>query len=308
MMTTTISQRRRRRRSSSSSCASPRNYTSSSTKTHLMLSSAALLLLLLNQSNITPTNAHGYLSSPRSRNYVAFQDRLWSEEDAMGSLTPVPWPEDCPHCLNRGGVLAQCGLLTVLDATTGLEVTRNYDSPQNYKGQPMPPNIQATYTEGDIITVEVTVTTHHKGHFVFSACPTISTTSGLDNQAPTQECFDKHKLTLVKDELYNANIDRRFPERVYIAPASKLEWSNPGPDIQPVNGAPYKFKLQLPEGLYGEVVLLQWYYLTANSCKHVGYDTYEWPEEWGEDVKLYKRLPDCENVPEDGNGVPEQFW
>jgi len=54
-----------------------------------------LQLLLLNQTNITPTNAHGYLSSPRSRNYVAFQDRLWSEEDAMGSLTPVPWPEDC---------------------------------------------------------------------------------------------------------------------------------------------------------------------------------------------------------------------
>jgi len=172
----------------------------------------------------------------------------------------------------------------------------------------MPPNIQATYTEGDIITVEVVVTTHHKGHFVFSACPTIAITSGLDNKAPTQECFDQHKLTLVEDELYNANLDRRFPERVYIAPASRLEWSNPGPDIQPVNGAPYKFKLQLPEGLYGEVVLLQWYYLTANSCKHVGYDTYEWPEEWGDDVKLYKRLPDCESVPEDGNGVPEQFW
>ena len=60
--------------------------------------------------------------------------------------------------------------------------------------------------------------------------------------------------------------------------------------------------------LTAAMVLLQWYYLTANSCKHVGYDTYEWPEEWGEDVKLYKRLPDCEEVPADGNGVPEQFW
>jgi len=270
-----------------------------------------LQLLLLNQTNITPTNAHGYLSSPRSRNYVAFQDRLWSEEDAMGSLTPVPWPEDCPHCLNRGGVLAQCGLHEVLEAGTGLTITRNYDIPKNYKGEPMPPNIQATYTEGDIIDVEVLVTTHHKGHFVFSACPVVATPSNVDipvNQNPTQECFDNYKLTLVEDTLYNANIDKRFPERIYLAPASKLDWKNEGPTIQPVTGAKYKFKLQLPQGLHGEVVLLQWYYLTANSCKHVGYDGYTWPEEWGGDVLLYERLPDCENVPVDGDGVPEQFW
>ena len=92
---------RRRRRRRSSSCCSPTSARSSSTKTHLKIMSAAssfLLhyLLLLNQNTyITPTNAHGYLSSPRSRNYVAYQDRMWSEEDAAGSLTPVPWPEDC---------------------------------------------------------------------------------------------------------------------------------------------------------------------------------------------------------------------
>lgn len=264
---------------------------------------ACLLCLLLNQPNITPTNAHGYLSSPRSRNYVAFQDRLWTDEDAEQSTTPVPFPEDCPHCLNRGGVLAQCGLLTVRDAVTGLMTTRNYDSPKDYKGEPMPPNIQATYTEGDIITVEVLITTHHKGHFQFSACPI-----GHDNQIPTAECFKQHKLIFVSDELYHANVDKRFPERVYLAPASQLQWINEGPTIQPVTGAPYKFQLQLPQGLHGEVVLLQWYYLTANSCKHVGYDGYDFPESWGSDVDLYEGLPDCEVVPDDGDGVPEQFW
>lgn len=175
----------------------------------------------------------------------------------------------------------------------------------------MPPNIQAVYMEGDVIDVEVLVTTHHKGHFVFSACPVVPSPAplGLDyNQVPNQECFDKYKLTLVEDELYNANIDKRFPERVYLAPASKAEWANEGPSVQPVTGAKYKYKLQLPEGLHGEVVLLQWYYLTANSCKHVGYDMYDWPEEWGDDVKLYKGLDDCTDVPPDGNGVPEQFW
>jgi hypothetical protein len=178
----------------------------------------------------------------------------------------------------------------------------------------MPPNIQATYTEGDIIDVEVLVTTHHKGHFVFSACPVVATPLGYasetqpNNQQPTSECFDQYKLTLVKDELYNANLDKRFPERIYLAPASVIQWENEGPEIQPVTGAKYKFKLQLPPGLHGEVVLLQWYYLTANSCKHVGYDMYDWPEEWGSDVLLYDRLPDCGDVPVDGDGVPEQFW
>jgi len=47
-------------------------------------------------------------------------------------------------------------------------------------------------------------------------------------------------------------------------------------------------------------------YLTANSCKHDGYLNYTWPAEWGDDVLRYGALPDCEGVPEDGNGVPEQ--
>ena len=199
--------------------------------------------------------------------------------------------------------------------TEGKPVTRNYDIPMNYKGEPMPPNIQATYTEGDVIDVEVMVTTHHKGHFVFSACPIVPSAVGYGvlhdvppNQVPDEDCFKRYKLTLVEDTLFNANIDKRFPERVYIAPASNAEWKNEGPEVQPVSGAKYKYKLQLPEGLHGEMVLLQWYYLTANSCKHVGYDMYDWPEEWGKDVELYGALPDCENVPEDGDGVPEQFW
>jgi hypothetical protein len=112
--TENMTTRRRRRRSCS--CSPPTSVKRSSTKTHHLMSAAAaastssystttslllhhlmLLILLLNQNNniITPANAHGYFSSPRSRNYVAYQDRMWSEEDAAGSLTPVPWPEDC---------------------------------------------------------------------------------------------------------------------------------------------------------------------------------------------------------------------
>jgi hypothetical protein len=183
---------------------------------------------------------------------------------------------------------------------------RNYDTPMNYNMEPMSSNVQATYVEGDIIDVEVLITTHHKGHFVFSACP-------IDDSmevVPTAECFEKHKLTFVLDELYGANRDPNYPERVYLAPAGKIEWTHKGYDVkdQPVTGAPLKYKLQLPRGLIGDVVLLQWYYLTANSCKHEGYDKYQFPVSWGDDPKLYNTMEDCGEVPEDGNGVPEQFW
>ena len=74
---------------------------------------------------------------------------------------------------------------------------------------------------------------------------------------------------------------------------------------QPVTGSNYKMKYQLPEGISGNVVLLQWYWLTANSCKHEGYAEYPFPEEWGPEV-FDDGLPDCENIPPDGDGVPEQ--
>ena len=86
----------------------------------------------------------------------------------------------------------------------------------------------------------------------------------------------------------------------------ELAWSSDHPDLQAVVGALYRMMFWLPEGLAGDVVLLQWYYLTANSCKHEGYAEYPFPEEWGNDMLLYLGLPDCGEVLPDGNGVPEQ--
>ena len=71
----------------------------------------------------------------------------------------------------------------------------------------------------------------------------------------------------MSDELYGAPQDPEFPERAYIAPASVPQWSQgegPGGPGTGVTGALYKMKFELPKGLNGEVVLIQWYYLTAN--------------------------------------------
>ena len=74
----------------------------------------------------------------------------------------------------------------------------------------------------------------------------------------------------------------------------------------PVPGSLYRYRMKLPDNVQGERVLLQWHYLSANSCTHEGYNNYKFPVEWG-DVR-YSHLPVCDDVPEDGDGVPEQFW
>jgi len=244
------------------------------------------------QQQQTAVSGHGYLSSPRSRNLVASQDTKWwplTEYD--------PAPETCPHCLNRGGSRARCGISQSQEGTPGIE--RNYDSPRNAMGGRMPTRIQANYTQGQNVILDVTLTAHHKGHFVFSACPI------APNEIPSQECFDSNKLTFVMDLLHNANYDPDYPERAYIAP---VDVPNYVPDLDSTRGVvDYSFMMSLPKDLYGDLVLIQWYYLTANSCYHEGYREYDWPSVWNIDATSLS-LGMCSSVSPDGSGVPEQFW
>ncbi|KAL3774466.1 hypothetical protein ACHAWO_007615 [Cyclotella atomus] len=65
-----------------------------------------------------------------------------------------------------------------------------------------------------------------------------------------------------------------------------------------------RHKYRLPAGLSGDLVLIQWHYVTGNSCKDVGDDTYNWPDGF-----YPGNPPTCSQpLPEDGRGVPEQFW
>ncbi|KAL7533809.1 hypothetical protein ACHAXR_005453 [Thalassiosira sp. AJA248-18] len=221
---------------------------------------------------------HGYLASPRSRNLFAFEEISW-----VTQTSDDPERETCPQCLNRGGSLARCGI----------SEKRNYDAPRNALGGLMKTNIQATYTQGQEVVMDVTLTAHHKGHFVFSACPIIH------GEVPSQDCFDKHQLTFVKDLLHGANFDPSYPERAYIAPRQLS--GSPGVEVF------YSFKMRLPPELYGDLVLIQWYYLTANSCIHEGYEEYDWPWDYGWNTGAMTPTP-CGKLSRDGSGAPERFW
>lgn len=259
------------------------------------------LLLLVPEA----VQSHGFLSSPRSRNLVAFQDRVYYPITADD-----PQPEDCPNCLNRGGTLARCGIMNArkFDINGDAAEERNYDLPRNALGESMKSNPQMNYVEGSIIDVEVILTAHHKGHFTFKAC---SISSTLD--APTQECFDQNPLLFVSDELYGANVDTNYPERVYVAPSADVEIVQNGDGF---NSMLFQYRLKLPDGLFGELVLIQWYYVAANSaCIHAGYDTYDWPKnwtistanaitsDWNATESVGTGLQLCNEIlPEDGNG------
>lgn len=81
---------------------------------------------------------------------------------------------------------------------------------------------------------------------------------------PSDDCFDRFPLTYISGTV-PAPTDANYPERAYV-----------------FHGASeYQFKFQLPTGLSGEMVLIQWHYVTANGgCMHIGYDQYDWPVGW----------------------------
>jgi hypothetical protein len=199
---------------------------------------ASLLYSLLASSGgawLGGVSGHGYLASPRSRNLRAYEETVWwpqTEND--------PEPESCPHCLNLGGSLARCGLVN----------GRNYDAPRNALGGDMPPSVQAAYAMGQEITVDVSLTAVHGGHFVFSGCP-IS-----PGEIPSQDCFDANRLTFVEDLLHGARYDPNHPERAYVPPNGD---PNHVPDYTSSAAVmSLSFKMRLPPDLYGDLVLIQW--------------------------------------------------
>lgn len=101
-------------------------------------------LLLLVQQPMPLVLGHGYLSSPRSRNYYANQMTKWSNPTAND-----PEPETEPQSLNQGTL---CG-------ATG---NKDYNTPRNAVGGPMRTTIQANWTSGQEVIIEVVLTAHHK--------------------------------------------------------------------------------------------------------------------------------------------------
>ncbi len=114
----------------------------------------------------------------------------------------------------------------------------------------MPTKIQATYAQGQDVVLNVTLTAHHKGHFVFSACPIEY------GEIPSQSCFDENKLIFVEDLIHGAVPDPNYPERAYIPPVNDPNYV---PNYGTTEGfMELSYRMRLPPNLYGALVLIQW--------------------------------------------------
>ena len=110
----------------------------------------------------------------------------------------------------------------------------------------MPWISQETYVEGQTIIVKSYLDTPHNGHLELKAC-------ALGSQS-TQACFDTpgHELEFMDDVLYGMPKDPSHPDRGYYA-------GGQGGGIKH-----HEMKFKLPSGIYGDEVMLQYKYITAN--------------------------------------------
>jgi len=232
------------------------------------ITSASVSLLILPDS----IEGHGHMYSPRSRNFVAYEDGIDAWENSESGTEGVPVREHCYYCLNTKAANEVCGV----------GGAQSYDDWVDADGNPIPWNSQATYTEGDIIEIKSNLHTPHWGHQDVMICP--------DGNDSTQECFEAHPLEFVEDVSYGAPKDPNYPTRGHFTGAH----------------VDFTMKFKLPLGVTGDKVMMQWRYVTANNCWPPGYENYEYDQaKGGNSLTCTYPLDPTGAV---GTGKPEQFW
>lgn len=261
-----------------------------------------VLLMFLNG-----IDGHAYLSSPKSRNFVA----------RLPPFTPAT--EYCPHCLSGGGPGEISGGETYPYPETITSSARH-----GLCGDPALSNqrylstgdVQATYESSSIVTFEVTVSTHHRGVMRFFLCD-LSTTP--DNQV-TQECLFANPLERDPSDVFISPPDSRpeYNGRYYLEPRCAKDLTDsvythplegPNSTWSYQQGQKVRMRYKLPENLTCTQCVLQWFWVTGNTCNIPGIKTHTYPSTFsdcsgdGPGAGWYSSvLSDC------GESYPEEFW
>jgi len=117
------------------------------------------------------------------------------------------------------------------------------------------------------------------------------------------ECFNNNPLEFVRDVLYDGpGRDESYPQRGYIAPNNGKANYVSDPTLPTNGGMLFQFEYILPSNLFGDRVLIQWRYVTGNTCEVSGYDANF--AEWRTPT-----LGKCDEPLNDTGDVgPERFW
>jgi hypothetical protein len=240
----------------------------------------AILPLILCCFAIKAT-CHGYLARPVSRNLFAADPDLFDPKNS------------CPHCLNGGGVdqVSEHGALSWPEGRRTLSGDSLSDSlPRPHEAGGMfyrAGLLGDNWTVGSVVEMKVVTTTNHNGRFGFRVCEV----SGGFDTAPEREA---RELT---DECLDRNVLLQAAVPGAQAPGERWFYTSPEHGGQSTN---YTMYYQLPENLECDGVsshcVLQWYWLTFNSCQ-----TRDSPERY---TRSENRMKDCE---EEGASYPEEF-
>ncbi|CAK0885446.1 unnamed protein product [Prorocentrum cordatum] len=152
----------------------------------------------------------------------------------------------CPQCLGSTDLpMATCGNAHFLDAVGPVTELR----------------------AGELAEFAITVTAHHKGHFVFRLCD-----HRLDSQAggyqAQEDCLNEHVLSRARPEEVHADCQRDDPR----GDCQPYDEANPGHWYLPphsgshLDRAQHRFHYWIPADLTCESCTLQWWWMSANSC------------------------------------------
>lgn len=109
--------------------------------------------------------------------------------------------------------------------------------------------IAGVYKAGEAFDIEVIITAHHKGYFLFYLC--VPGESGLSNTAPeTQQCLIRHLLK--KDPTTASTNTNNFNDFWVLPNANAGPWT-------------YRMRYLMPPGVNCERCTLMWYWQTGNS-------------------------------------------
>ncbi|CAK0848203.1 unnamed protein product, partial [Prorocentrum cordatum] len=152
----------------------------------------------------------------------------------------------CPQCLGSTDLpMATCGNAHFLDAVGPVTELR----------------------AGQLAEFVITVTAHHKGHFVFRLCDQRLDSQTGDYQAQ-EECLNEHVLSRARPEEVHADCQPNDPR----GDCQPYDEANPGHwYLPPHNGShltrtQHRFHYRIPADLTCESCTLQWWWMSANSC------------------------------------------
>lgn len=196
------------------------------------VAAAAVLSVLLLVAAPSQTRAHGFLSKPRSRNFLATRN-------------------NCPHCMNGGGV-AQTRTAHYPRSRHGM-CGDPASGPRDHEagGEFFTGHATGYYRQGGHIRLTTSITTDHRGAIEYRVCRYPVGSPDTERRALTEACLNKHVLHRASDGARYMFLGNG-PERGYDRPK------------------PFTATYALPKDLVCDgkrwKCVLQMHWVTGNTC------------------------------------------